>query len=145
MKTLILNKCIGIVTVSIIGLILFSCEKGLFSNLNDPEFSIEFYDGTTISEDDILFYDSSTCILFLKEDLLISYREYSDENISLLASEFDVYVKKEKIYEGMIFPYLFAAMAPSPIFVFRDIQSYGHSILPIQCYFDSLDFRPSDN
>ncbi len=120
---------------------LLSCDDGLFSNLKDPEFSIEFYDGTIISEEDILFYDSSTCILFLEKDLYISYREYKDENICVLSSEFSVYVNKEIIYKGMVFPYLFAAMAPSPIFVFRDIHSYGHSILPIECYFDSLDFR----
>ena len=55
MRTLIVMSILGFLAV----LLFSSCEKADELNL-DNEFKIEFNNGKTITEEDILFYDGST-------------------------------------------------------------------------------------
>ncbi len=126
--------------ILISGIFLISCESENNTTPNDPEFSIEFSDGTIIGENDLLFYDSSTHMLFLKEALILDYEEIKEHNF--LFSTFAVLVGKDTIYKGILYPSVFSAMPPVPIYIFRDFDYYyGNNIVQIQCYIDSLDFR----
>ena len=62
MKTINIVLILGL----IFGLYLISCESESDTNLNDSEFKVEFSDSTLITENDLLYYDSSTHLLFLK-------------------------------------------------------------------------------
>jgi hypothetical protein len=91
----------------IFGLYLISCESEKDTNLDDSEFIIEFSDSTLIIENDLLFYDSSTHILFLKQGF--------DLNQSI--SGFNVLVDNDKIYAGIIYSCHLSNPPPSPFFI----------------------------
>lgn len=109
---------------------LLSCEKENVAT-DRTGFYIEISDGTIISENDILYYDSTSCIFFLKEPLYISYKE--SELGNLLYNEFTVFVNADTIYRGIIYPYdyNFSAMPPLPFVIFRDIHDLDRSVLEI--------------
>lgn len=94
----------------ILSFILISCERE-----NRTGFSIEFSDGTVIHEEDISFYDSSTCILFLKDKLTLPNEAGEPPNVEY--PEFSVLINDDIIYEGIIYPALVAAVSPSPYFI----------------------------
>ena len=50
-------------------LYLISCELNNLDNTDDFKFSMEFSDGTTINENDVAFYDTTTSILFINSKL----------------------------------------------------------------------------
>lgn len=120
-------------TYLIIGLFIISflicCEKEDNELNNNSDFAIVFTDGTTISERDMLFYDSSTHILFLKEEL----------NLDQLSSGFTAIVDNDTIYQGIIYP---SVLSKPPLQIFiTDHSLYGNDIIQIECYIDSLDYR----
>jgi hypothetical protein len=119
-----------IVLVLFIISFLSCCEKEGSEINNDPDFSIIFSDEITIFEKDILFYDSSTHILFLKKEL----------NLEEFEDGFTVMVDNDTIYQGIIYPSALSAPSPQPLFV-SDHSLYGNDIIHIGCSIDSFDFR----
>jgi hypothetical protein len=113
----------------IAGLLLTSCGKDNKIDLSIG-FSIKFSEGTVIEEQDIAFYDSSTCILFLKEDLYIVYAPEDSPYTDY--TEFKTFVGSDMIYRGIIWPSIFCMGSPAPLY----ISSYSYpvfesSIIPI--------------
>ena len=94
----------------ILSFILISCEREKRTG-----FSIEFSDGSIISEKDINYYDSSTCIFFLRNKITLPDETGTPPDV--IYPEFSVYLDKEKIYDGIIYPALVAAISPSPFFI----------------------------
>ena len=137
MKSVISFFIIGL----LINLFFNSCDSDEDTISINSGFSIEFSDGTIIYEKDIFFYDSSTCILFLKDDIYFSYRE--NESGHILTNEFTVFVDDDTIYQGIMYPYDYAmAAGPSmPFYIYRDINNFDNSILQIQFLGYSNDFR----
>ncbi len=110
-----MKKIIHILNLGlIVGLILTSCEPE-----DKPEFSVgfsvEFSNGTVINEKDISFYDSSTCILFLKDSLYLNFGFEGDAYIDF--TEFSIFVDNDIIYKGIIYPDIFCAASPVPIYI----------------------------
>jgi hypothetical protein len=126
--------------VLIISLILISCDS---LDNDDPEFSVKFSDGTIINEHDIIFYDSSTCNLFLKNNLQIDYVIGEIPNVDYI--EFSVNVDKHEIYQGIVYPADVAVPSPTPLFI--GSYSYPHfdsDIVPfrnVDFYTNSIDQR----
>jgi len=136
-------KTIGYILKSgfIISLILLiSCESEN-NTIDNSGFFIEISDGTLITENDILFYDSSSCILFLKYDMYLSYKESESGNI--LKNEFTVFVNRDTIYQGVIYPYDYMTSAgpPLPFFIYRDEQDLDRSVMEIRFTGYSSDLR----
>ena len=90
--------------------ILISCERE-----NRDSFLIEFSDGTVIHEEDISFYDSSTCIIFLKDKLTLPNETGEPPNVEY--PTFSVFINDDLIFDGIIYPALVAAVSPSPFFI----------------------------
>jgi len=126
MKTLKIILTLGI----IFSLFLYSCESDNDTNLNDSKFKVEFSDGNVITENDLLFYDSSTHFLFLKKDF--------DFNQSI--SGFYVFVDNDTIYQGIIHSCVLSTPPLSPFFI-TDCFHYGNDIIEIGCYTESNDLR----
>lgn len=119
-----------ILTLGLLSVLLFSsCVKENTLNLND-EFKIEFNDGKIITEKDILFYDRSTHLLYLKSDLQLN------QNIT----DFNVSITKDTIYHGIIYSCALSSMPPSPYFIV-DCFQYGNDILEVGYYGESNDLR----
>lgn len=114
----------------IISLFLISCDPESNTNRSDSEFKVEFSDSTLITEDNLLFYDSSTYLLFLKRDF--------DFNQSM--SGFNVLVDNDTIYQGIIYSCVLSAPPPSPYYIL-DCFIYGYDIIEIGCYGESNDLR----
>ncbi len=110
-------------------LLLPSCEKENELNLNN-EFKIEFNDGKTITENNILFYDHSTHLIYLKSDLELN------QNIT----DFNVSIAEDTIYNGIIFSCNISSMPPSSYFIV-DCFQYGNDILEVGYYGGSNDLR----
>ncbi|MFA5974130.1 MAG: hypothetical protein WC780_17410 [Lentimicrobiaceae bacterium] len=125
MRNLILILTLGLLPV----LFLSSCAKENALNLND-EFKIEFNNGKTITEKDILFYDSSTHLIYLKSDLELT----SD------ITGFNVSVAGDTIYHGIIYSCSLSSFPPSPYFIV-DCFQFGNDILEIGYYGESNDLR----
>jgi hypothetical protein len=86
---------------------LYSCssdEKGL---------RIKISDKYILTEKDIEFYDSSTCILFLKEKINL---QLTDSN-RCGDNDFLIYIDNDLIFEGIFFPPYASMVPPSPIFI----------------------------
>ncbi|MEN8202832.1 MAG: hypothetical protein ABFS28_09575 [Bacteroidota bacterium] len=113
--------------LSMILTFLVSCETE-----QSGAFRIEISDGTSITEDDILYYDSSTCMLFLKDDLFLSYRE--PESGHRFSNSFTVFVDRDTIYQGVIYPEeLITCAGPQmPFVIYRDEGIRDKSILEIR-------------
>jgi hypothetical protein len=122
-----------IVSFFIFGLLIsylqISCDSEKETKRNIPGFSIEVSDGKIIRENDILFYDSSTCILFLKENLsLIIGPAESPYNFT----KFSVFVNEDKIYEGIFYPNMFEAASPGPFISSKTYPDFNSNILEIK-------------
>jgi len=134
-----MRNSIGILIFAItVNLIIISCDKETDAINIKSGFSIEFSDGTIINEKDILFYDSSTCILFLKNEIYLSYKESFG---SMLSCEFAVFIDNDTIYKGIIIPYRTSMMPPAAYTIIRDESYYDKSVLPIEISLDSVDLR----
>jgi hypothetical protein len=127
----------------IICLILSSCESENNNIIDDPEFSIKFSDGTITNEKDIVFYDSSTCNLFLEDKLQFDYVLGEIPNVDFI--EFTVYVDKDAIYQGIVYPAFVAAPSPKPFFIasysYPNFNSDIISLRYIDFYTNSVDKR----
>ena len=110
-------------------LFLSSCENENALNLND-EFKIEFNNGKIITGKDILFYDRSTHLIYLKNDLELN------QNIT----NFNVLIAKDTIYHGIIFSCNLSSMPPSPYSI-SDCFIYGNDILEVGHHGESNDLR----
>ena len=119
-----------ILTFGLLFILLFtSCEKANESNLNDG-FKIKFNDGTILTSKDIVFYDRSTHLIYLKNDLELS------KNVS----GFNVSIAEDTIYHGVIYSCILSSLPPSPYFI-SDCFLYGHTILELGYYGESTDLR----
>ena len=112
----------------ILSLWLISCES---NDDNDSAFLIKFSDGSVIQEDDIVFYDSSTCNLFLYDSLEFDYKFGDIPDVSYL--EFSAFIGDNEIYKGIVYPALVASISPEATF----IACYSHpnfksDIVPIR-------------
>ena len=114
----------------ILSLFLISCDPESNINRSDSEFKVEFSDGTLITEDNLLFYDSSTYLLFLKRDF--------DFNQTM--SGFNVLVDNDTIYQGIIYSCALSAPPSSPYYIL-DCFLYDYDIIEIGCYGESNDLR----
>lgn len=134
----VINAVRLLITSVIISILIFivSCEKESFG-----VFHIEISDGTVITEDDILYYDSSTCILFLNEKIYLSYRE--PESGRSFRNEFSVFVDGDKIYSGLIYPeeILSCAGPPRTYIIQRDEGVLDRSVMEIAFEGDPPDQR----
>ena len=99
----------------VICLVIISCEPDNNLIISDPEFSIKFSDGMVISEKDIVYYDSSTCNLFLKNNLHFKYVFGEPPNVDYL--KFSVFVDTDTIYQGIVYPADVAQPPPNPCFI----------------------------
>ncbi len=125
-------KILNFILISsfIISLFLTSCESENDTNVNDSGFRLEFSDGTEISESDILYYDSATHFLFLKEIL--------DFNQSI--SGFSILVNNDTIYKGIKHSCMLSS-PPHTTFFITDCFHYGHDIVELGYYPYSADLR----
>jgi hypothetical protein len=82
---------------------------------NDSGLLIEISNGYNIIGNDIEFYDSSTCILFLKEKINFQYR--SSEPVNYHFEDFSVYVDDNFIYKGTFFPSDVSGLSPTPNYI----------------------------
>ncbi|MCF8360817.1 MAG: hypothetical protein K9H26_18845 [Prolixibacteraceae bacterium] len=128
----------NIYVFSLFTLFLFlSCEKDI-DNENSC-FSIEFSDGTVIKGNNILFYDSSTCVLFLKEKVNLNVDTGDSVNPVM---EFNLYVNEEKIYGGIIWPVIFNKIPDLPYISCRSYPYFESDFMEIKHYKDSAnDYR----
>jgi hypothetical protein len=99
----------------IIILILLSCKSTTDLDIDTSEFLIVFSDGTIIKEKEISYYDSSTCILFLKDNLRIIVGEGEPPES---CTQFSIYVNDEIIFNGGLYPdYSFSSIPLNPIYI----------------------------
>lgn len=91
-------------------LLMISCSSD-----EDIEFIIEISEDTNITENDIEFYDSSTCILFLKEPINFQYRFGDIPNVSY--EDFAVKINSEVIFSGIFYPEDVAEPSPTSTFI----------------------------
>lgn len=110
-------------------LFISSCENENTLNLND-EFKIEFNNGRIISQKDILFYDRSAHLIYLKNDFELN------QNIT----DFNVMISRETIYHGIIFSCSLSSMPTSPYYI-TDCFLYGKNIIEVGHYGESNDLR----
>ncbi len=94
------------------------------------EFRIGFSDGKSITTKDILFYDRSTHLVYLKRDL----------ELAPGATSFSVSVAGDTIYHGVVYPCVLSSMPPSPYFIV-DCFQYGNDILEMGYQGESNDLR----
>ncbi len=124
------STSLSLISCLIICIFLPSCETDGGHNTGDPGFRMTFSDGTSIRENDINYYDSSTCFLFLKNNLQTGPG----------VSDFDVYVGDDLIYSGCIQSCLLSTLPPLPYFV-SDCFLYGGDILQIGYLGENVDRR----
>ena len=110
-------------------ILLNSCKKNDELNMTN-EFEIEFNNGKSITETDILFYDSSTRLIYLKAALELNQD----------VTAFNVFVNKENIYSGVVRSCNLSSMPPLPYYIV-DCFQYGNNILEIGFYGNSNDVR----
>jgi hypothetical protein len=119
MKTINLFMVIGF----LIFMISNSCDSDPNVELNNSELSIEFSDGTILTENEIEFYDSSTHTFFLKSDL-ISETPLTD---------FKIRVDTDSILGGVFHSCVLSSMPPTPYYI-SDCFFSGHEVLTIGYY-----------
>jgi hypothetical protein len=111
----------------VIGFLIFmisnSCDSDPNVELNNSELSIEFSDGTILTENEIEFYDSSTHTFFLKSDL-ISETPLTD---------FKIRVDTDSILGGVFHSCVLSSMPPTPYYI-SDCFFSGHEVLTIGYY-----------
>jgi hypothetical protein len=117
MKTYIIKPAIVILFI----FLLFSCKKENNSD-GDGSLKIEFSNGTIITQNDIVFYDSSTRIFFLKNNL-------PDQKFT----SFDVKLKNQTIYSGQHHACELSSLPKSDIYI-SGCFLYGSDILEIGAY-----------
>lgn len=105
MKHLIFLLVMGIEILTMV-----SCSSD-----EDINFVIKISDDVKITENDIEFYDSSTCILFLKEPIDLQYRFGQIPDVSY--EDFEVLINDEVIFSGVFYPADVAAPSPTPTFI----------------------------
>jgi hypothetical protein len=125
MKNLFVITTLGLLSL----LSVSSCENESAVSSSD-EFGILFNDGTAITMDDILFYDSSTHLVYLKSGL----------ELNPGITDFYVSVAGDTIYHGIIYSCLLSSMPPSPYFIL-DCFQYGNKIIEIGYIGEESDLR----
>jgi len=108
---------------------LSACEQLNELNSSD-DFCVLFNDGTKITQNDILYYDSSTKLIYLKKALQVNPE----------MTDFVVGVSGDSIYPGVIFSCVKSSMPPMPHYIL-DCTMYRPDILEIGFYGQSDDMR----
>ena len=119
MKTINLIMVIGLLII----MISKSCDSNPDVKLNDSELSIEFSDGTVLTENEIEFYDSSTHTFFLKSNLV-------SENA---LTDFKIRVDTDSILGGVFHSCVLSSMPPTPYYI-SDCFFSGLDVLTIGFY-----------
>jgi len=134
MKTLNIILILGLMFC----LYLISCELNNLNNTDDFEFSIELSDGTTINEKDVVFYDTTTSILFLnrKLNLIVGAGEPPETY-----TKFSTFVNKDTIYQGIMYPdFLSNAVPPADIWISSTTYpTFESDILAIRGFRDKVN------
>lgn len=113
----------------VINLILVGCNSDI--DMDNSGLRIVFSNGTIINSSDLNYYDSSTCMLFLKEKLVLPYRLGEYPNIEFV--DFSMYINNELIYEGMVYPDLVAAPCPCTYYIASvGLDTLQCEIIPIR-------------
>ena len=111
----------------VIGFLIFmisnSCDSDPNVELNNSELSIEFSDGTILTENEIEFYDNSTHTFFLKSDLI------SETPLT----NFKITVDTDSILGGVFHSCVLSSMPPTPYYI-SDCFFSGHDVLTIGYY-----------
>ena len=111
-------------------LAMISCEPINDTNVKESGFRLEFSNGTVLVGNDIMFYDSSAHLLFLKKDLELKQG----------VTGFDVLVNNDIIYQGTIFP-CYLSSRPLSHYSISDCFFYGKNVIEFNCYPDTNDLR----
>lgn len=96
------------VLIGIQFILFYSCSSDDESGLR-----IEISDKYILTTNDIEFYDSSTCILFLKENINLQLRDSED----YINKDFSIYIDDNLIYNGVFFPAYASMISPTPIYI----------------------------
>ena len=115
---------------------IISCEKD--TKTENIGFRIEFSDGSCIRETDISHYDSSTCVLFLNQNLIMTVGVGEPPTS---CTQFSVYVDDEEIYDGGLYPdFSFNSKPLTPIYISSKTYPIIESrVLPIYGFRDVLN------
>lgn len=119
MKTTNLFAVIGLLLL----IILNSCDSDPNAALNNSELTIEFSDGTILTENKVEFYDSSTHTFFLKSALT---QETSK-------TDFKIKVDGDSILGGVLHSCMYSSTPPTPYFI-SDCFFSGYDVLKIGYY-----------
>ncbi|MFN8255520.1 MAG: hypothetical protein U0W24_07520 [Bacteroidales bacterium] len=122
-----MNKSFGF-TLFLFCLGFMACDD-YFNGLNSG-FRIRFSDGTIFHEKDIEFYDTSSHMIFLKDEI----------HVSKDVKDFDVLVGRENIYHGVVFPSYMSSMPTETVFI-SDIDLNDNAIIHLNSYTFQEDFR----
>ncbi len=111
-------------------LLFYSCESDLETTGLPVEFKMIFSEGTVLHQDDVLHYDSSTHLIYLKENLVLD-KEMSD---------FAVLAGTDTIYKGVLHSCLLSSM-PRTAHYINDCFIYADDILAIRHWDMGADMR----
>jgi hypothetical protein len=100
-----------------------SCESDPIVDLNESDLTIEFSDGTVLTENEIAFYDSSTNTYFLNSELK------SDSPLT----SFKIKVNNDSILGGVFHSCILSSPPPTPYYI-SDCFFSGREILTIEYY-----------
>lgn len=103
------------ITLLILGFIFFNCISCSKEAKEELELTIEISEEYNLTENDIEFYDSSSCILFLKEAIDLKYRFENIPDDSF--EDFNIKLNNEIIFSGVFFPVYTANPSPTPNFI----------------------------
>lgn len=103
-----MKQIISILLISICTYYFHSCSSD-----DETEIRLEISDKYILTEMDFEFYDSSTCILFLKENIGLTQGFIGDD----YWRDFSIYVDYDFIFEGIFYPPLAARPSHSPIYI----------------------------
>ncbi|MFC2138459.1 hypothetical protein ACFLTE_09815 [Bacteroidota bacterium] len=123
-----MKQIISILLISICTYFLHSCSSD-----DETSLRIEISDKYILTEKDVEFYDSSTCMLFLKEKISL---QLTDSDI-YSSKDFSIYIDNDFIYNGIFFPVYASMISPSPIY----IACYTHDSIDTDLlHFKYVDF-----
>lgn len=128
---------IYLVVYIICSLSVFSCTKDI--EIDNSDLTIKINNEYTLSQDDIEFYDSSTCILYLKEKIEFQYRFIdidSTGHYDFRFEDFAVYIDDEIIYSGKFHPANVAGVSSKPIYIpcYSSSDSVSIDVMHIEFY-----------
>jgi len=127
-------KSLSELSILVIAITMFviSCKSDNNPLSADPEFSLKFENGIIINEKDIVFYDSSSCNLLLKNKIQFNYMAKGISGYEFL--KFSVHVDNDTVYQGIVIP-AFTAGVPETPYIESDLYlDFDSDIIPLRYY-----------